>query len=119
MKSTKVKPIKGTVECKDLTEIRGTGRSTVIALETIAYAIGHPLEWHKVEDHFSLRGNQKEQDRHLFNLICDICFKLNYNLEVDSQQLRIRSLHLGYKVVNGILIGLVEPKTKPVKFTKR
>lgn len=92
----------------DYFEHRGAGRSTVIALNLIATTIQNPMKWYPVEDHYY--RDQRRANRHLLDLICDIVRKNDFDMEVDSQRLRIRSLHMGYKVTKEQRPEKIKPK---------
>lgn len=93
-----------TKRAPDHVEIRGTGKSTVIALRLIADAIERPGKWFEVKDH---EGSRRATE-HLMNQIWDIIRNNQFDIELDSQRFRIKSLHTGFRVVNGIMQGKVK-----------
>lgn len=93
-------------------EIRGTGRSTVIALRLIADAIENPMKWYSVKDkdHQFYGTKHPRADRHLLDLMWDIIRAAQYDIEIDPARLRIRSLHMGYKVTKEQRPEKIKPK---------
>lgn len=64
---------------------RGTGRTTMAALNYVQLILDNPGKWIEIEDH----GPIIQADRYLFDLVCSVLRALRINFEAGKNPFRV------------------------------